>query len=675
MLKQLKSLFDSYKQYNIDDKKKMSLDIILSSANSAENLELRLEWIQKLFKWIRSDIFQTKDERIPVIKIKYLLMILERNPLWKAEVSQILQRSLNELSSVDFFCEVGLPGQIGFIGELSEKLMAKILPQKTINNQLGELILILFPDILDSEWMKAIDVSTLEKIFQLFQSEDQKVFPHLESDTEEALIYLVSQSVAIGLSPLIRKRIPHAKMKTLPFFTLAAKLNLYLKTKNEHQSKDLNDEIYRELQTLLVESEKSIVEVYSHLDKFGVSIQLVYQLERLKQFLSRTILLLQIHHDVHLDQRKIVLFTADLIGQSQLHASISSLISGNLTLLAQKIVERNSRTGEHYIAQDAKEYSHMFVSAAGGGFVTAFTVYIKTLILTFPLTPFFAGALASLNYTLSFLVIHFAGFTLATKQPASTAPALARKLEELEKIEQLESITDEIVLVARTQSIAVIGNLLAVFPSVLIINLIYYAFTKRWIVDFQTAEHNLHSTDLIGPAMLFAAFTGILLWLSSLAAGWAENWFAFNNLHHLLLNNKKANLILGKAGAKKLASFLENNISGIAANFSLGILLGLVPVFLAFLGIPIEVRHVTLSTGAIAAALPTLGFGIMKSLLFWRCIAGLMAVGFINIFVSFSMAFFVAVRAKKISARKRRLIYRSVWKRFAQKPISFLIPS
>ena len=39
------------------------------------------------------------------------------------------------------------------------------------------------------------------------------------------------------------------------------------------------------------------------------------------------------------------------------------------------------------------------------------------------------------------------------------------------------------------------------------------------------------------------------------------------------------------------------------ANTSLGLMLGLVPPIAAFFGLPLEVRHVTLSTGQIAAAL------------------------------------------------------------------------
>jgi site-specific recombinase len=253
-----------------------------------------------------------------------------------------------------------------------------------------------------------------------------------------------------------------------------------------------------------------------------------------------------------------------------------------VTLLAQKIVERNSKTGEHYIAQNIQEYFAMFKSAIGGGVITAFTVYIKNLISFLPFTRFIIGSLASINYSCSFLLIQFAGFTLGTKQPAATATSLAQKLETLEKIEQIEKVTDEITMVSRTQFIAVIGNIIAVIPTVYLINFIYHSVTHNWILDIHSAEHNLRSTDLFGPVILYAIFTGFLLWLSSVASGWTENWYAFNKLTYLLSNNKKLKIILGKMGAKRFSHFLENNISAIGSNLSLGLLLGLAPEILAF---------------------------------------------------------------------------------------------
>lgn len=673
-LKKIVAIFNNYKQYEINENKKTSLDLILAEADKESPLDERIEWIQKLIKWIRStDLFEMEPEKVPAIKIKYLFMVLDRNPEFKSNLQTIFTVTLQELTSIEFFCEVGLPSQIGLIGELFDKVTAKILPKKPIGHQLSELMTTLFPSEDDVIWINSLDEATLEKILTLFGG-DNAHFPHLKSDIEDALIYLISQIVAIGLSPGIRKRIPHKKMKSLPFFYLSGKLNLYLKTKNSTDQSELSITILAELKELLLETDAAIIEVYKHLDQFGVNTHLVFQLERMKLFLKRTHSLLEIVDSETMTKSNVSHLIAELVDQNLNQRSAMGIFSNNATLLAQKIIENNSNTGEHYIAKDSKEYWSMVRSAIGGGALTAFTVYIKNFIGSLALNKFFYGAFASLNYATSFLLIQFGGYTLATKQPASTAAALARKLESTEDRQGIEALTDEIVLLTRTQIAAVLGNLMAVIPGVLLINLIFFAVKGQWIYSAEAAHHAIESIDILGPSFIYAIFTGFLLWFSSVIAGWAGNWYTFNQLSYLIINNKKITTVISKDGAKKLAHFLDHGITGIAANISLGFLLGLFPELLKFVGIPLEARHVTLSTGALAAAIPTLGLDILNSSEFARAVLGIIMIGTINLAVSFLLALTVAFRAKKISSHKKALIYQSVLKRFYQRPVSFFIP-
>jgi site-specific recombinase len=667
------AIFKNYKQYEVDENKKTSLDIILAEARPKATLDARLEWIQKLIKWIRAtELFEIEPEKIPAAKIKYLFMVMDRNPETRNKVQALLTVTLQELSCIEFFCEVGLPSQIGLIGELIDKMTSKILPKKPIGHQLSELMITLFPDEADVLWLKSLDEPTLNKFTELFG--DQVNYPHLKSDMEDSLIYLISQIVAIGLGPGIRKRIPHKKMKSLPFFYLSGKLNLYLKTKNDPKQEKLAQNLMEELIELLNETQTAIAEVYEHLDRFGVSTHLVFQLERMKLFLKRTYALLELVSSGHLTKTKITFFVAELVEQNLTQRHAMGIFSNNATLLAQKIVENNSQTGEHYIAKDKKEYWRMVNSAMGGGILTSITVFLKYIIGTLSINQFFYGAFSSLNYAGSFLLIQFGGYTLATKQPAATASALAQKLEISENREGIEALTDEIVLLTRTQIAAVFGNIIAVIPAVLIINMIYFYINGNWIFTEDAARYTIDSTDVLGPSIIFAIFTGFLLWLSSVVAGWADNWYSFNQLSYLIINNKKIKTVISEEGAKKLAHFLDHNITGIAGNISLGFFLALVPVILNFIGIPLEARHVTLSTGALIAALPTLGAEALKTSEFVRAVIGIFSIGFLNLSVSFLLALTVAFKAKKISSHRKALIYRSVLTRFYQKPFSFFIP-
>ncbi|AUN99498.1 hypothetical protein C0V70_15570 [Bacteriovorax stolpii] len=674
LFNRLISIFRKYKQYEVDENKKTSLDLILNEVNPQSPLETRIEWLQKLVKWIRgTDLFEDAPEKAAATKIKYLFMVLERNSDKKEKIQKSLTLTLQELSSIEFFCEVGLPSQIGLIGELVDKLTEKILPKKPIGHQLSELMITLFPDEEDVQWLKSLDEQTLEKLTTLFDTNNE-TYPHLKSDIEEALIYLISQIVAIGLSPGIRKRIPHKRMKSLPFFYLSGKLNLYLKTKSENNNPALAQQLHEELLDLLMESQAAISEVYHHLDRFGVSTHLVFQLERMKLFLKRTHTLLDIVSTGHLTRTRISHFVAELVEQNLLQRNAMGIYSNNATLLAQKIIENNSQAGEHYIAKDKKEYVKMVKSAMGGGVLTALTVLLKNLLGMIGLNKFFYGAFSTINYAGSFLFIQMCGFTLATKQPAATAPALAKKLELAENREGIEAVTDEIVYITRTQIAAVFGNLAAVIPAILIINYICMSVTGHWLFSPDTAHYTLHSTDILGPTIIYGAFTGVLLWSSSVIAGWTTNWYSFHQLSYLITNNKKIKTILTADGAKKVAHFFDHEITGIAGSVSLGFLLGLMPEILKFIGIPLEVRHVTLSTGALTAAVSSLGVESLKSPEFVRAALGIVLIGFLNLSVSFLLALFVAFRAKKISSHRKALIFQSVLKRFYQKPFSFFIP-
>ena len=131
---------------------------------------------------------------------------------------------------------------------------------------------------------------------------------------------------------------------------------------------------------------------------------------------------------------------------------------------------------------------------------------------------------------------------------------------------------------------------------------------------------------------------------------------------------------LGAARARRWAAWWRANVSGVAANVSLGMMLGLVPALAAFMGLPLEVRHVTLSTGQLGAALGALGWGLLAQPPFWWCVAGIAAIGVLNVTVSFFLAFKVALRSRGVRVQDRSRIYRAIRARLLQRPMSFLRP-
>src|SRR5450830_311095 len=190
------------------------------------------------------------------------------------------------------------------------------------------------------------------------------------------------------------------------------------------------------------------------------------------------------------------------------------------------MVERNGDHGAHYIARDRAGYRAMLKAGCLGGMVTAFTVVVKVMLGQVGLAHFFDGLFASVNYTISFLTIALIGGVLATKQPAVTAPALAAKMGELDTVDGLRSLLTEIAMLLRSQAAAIFGNLTAVIPTMLLITAAVMLASGMTLMNPQKAVSAMRDLSLIGPTPLYAAFTGILLWLSSLVAGFADNWFA-----------------------------------------------------------------------------------------------------------------------------------------------------
>ena len=211
-------------------------------------------------------------------------------------------------------------------------------------------------------------------------------------------------------------------------------------------------------------------------------------------------------------------------------------------------------------------------------------------------------------------------------------------------------------------------------PLVLGVQLLWQAAFGAPLVGAKEGQHVLEAITLLGPTAFFAAFTGVLLFVSSLIAGWVENWFVWHRLDSAMAWNPRFIARLGAPRAARWAAFWRANISGFASNISLGLMLGLVPAVAAFFALPIEVRHVTLSTGQLAAAVGALGFSIVGQSEFWWCVAGIATTGALNLAVSFFLAFKVALRSRGVRLADRSRIYRAIRRRVLTRPASFVVP-
>lgn len=543
------------------------------------------------------------------------------------------------------------------------------------------LFSLIFRKADDAAWIESLDDDTRARMRRLLRHGDgiEHLDPgapeppprHLVEALTSSIQVLASQVRATGLSQDIRSRLP-GRVRESPFFALAAAAAELCDsppdTPREVFARRLN--LFR---AQLDSCRAASRHVYAELEQNGVSVEVVFQIERMKLRLARIELLLGVWVDPT-QRNKYVHLIAELIRSTQARSSIRHLAASSFAQLARRVMDRTAETGEHYIARDSAEYLAMLKASAGGGLLMVLTVYLKFFIVSLHLDKFIEGLLASLNYAGGFLAIHFCHFTLATKQPAMTGPALAHRLDQANTPEGREAFLDDTLSMIRSNAAAILGNLAVVFPLAWAAQWVAQHGLQRPLIDAQKAQATLDSFSIWGPTPIYAAATGVLLWLSSLIAGWADNWFALHRVHDVMAYDRRMRHLFGARGAARWAGFWQRNISGIAGNVSLGLMLGLGPAIVSFFGPHVEVRHVTLSAGQVGSAIGALGWDVVHTQAFWLAIAGTALTGALNVGVSFALAFDVALRSRNLRRGDRKALALGVRRRIWQRPATLFWP-
>ena len=138
--------------------------------------------------------------------------------------------------------------------------------------------------------------------------------------------------------------------------------------------------------------------------------------------------------------------------------------------------------------------------------------------------------------------------------------------------------------------------------------------------------------------------------------------------------NPQITSLLGNERAERWSLFMRNNISGLSANISLGLMLGMVPPILSFIGPTLDVRHVTLSAGQLGAATASMGTDIFSLPAFWWAACCIPFIAMFNVGVSFYLAFRVALQAHNVSVTDRARISSAIMARFKESPSAFFWP-
>jgi site-specific recombinase len=615
----------------------------------------------------------------PVRRLRLLCSQLSQHEAPRARLQALVEEVLRRTDLAALFADFGFAERPTLGGEFVARLQSRWLPATPDTND-GAALFALWLRPEDATWLQALDDETLARIAALCPQVDMR------EALLDAVTTLASHLHSIGHGAGLRRRMDATMQgEQNPFRALprdVADLREALAAGHVAAALPLANGLRARLQACRAAADS----VTEHLENHGVSIAIVHAQELVRLRCERIEMLL----DVLLaperapEWRRLVLALLALLEERR---GVGSLLRHHYALLARRVAERNAETGTHYITRTRAEYRDMLRRAGGGGCVIAGTTFAKFAIAAVGLSAFWGGFWAGINYATSFVLVMLLHWTVATKQPAMTAPALAASLPRgtglrhapdaaavAEIDAELEGFVDRVAQLIRSQTAGVIGNVGTCVPLVLLLQWLVQQFAGVSPLDAHKARAVLDSISLLGPTPLYAAFTGVILFASSLVAGWVENWFVLHRLDSALALNPRIVSWLGAVRAARWADWWRHNVSGVAANVSLGMLLGLVPPLLAFVGLPLDVRHVTLASGQVASAALALGADVLTQPVLWWCVAGIVVVGLLNVGISFWLAFQLALRSRGVRVHERARIRAAIKRRLWQRPSEFFWP-
>lgn len=568
-----------------------------------------------------------------------------------------------EISGVFFthsLTDAGINSNRGFFPELRQRVKNRILPPVNENHFFSHVVEQIFAGAPDDRLLERLSDANWQRLFTLLQP-DENVKAGLRNQLENAIIILAHQLVSIGIDPYLVKKLPTTDDTDSPFFRMNLRVNEYLKGAPATLGELLGElEVCDEIFDYLKENRASI----------GISLHLTFLIRRAEQHSKRLKLLLSIYDAgdaaTRLPLLKELVIT---LVRSELHRnSILYFVSENTNLLANRIANQTSSKGSDYIGFTKKENNRLLLSAIGGGVVVVLLVYIKHFIhlLGLPLLP--EGILFGLNYGLGFVLMHFAHLTLATKQPAMTASYIAESIEQkgLSK-EARRELSVILAQIMRSQFISLIGNLLAVLP--LCFFSAWALVRLGWIHVFslkETAAYLQANHPLLSGALFYAVITGIFLTLAGLITGYYDNKVIFSSIPRRVMEHPALKRSLPKPALEKLAGLISKHLGAVIGNLCLGMFLGLAGTLGKFMGLPFDIRHVTISTGNFAISVAQ-GYGFSK-LFVATVFLGVLGIGLINIISSFLFSFLIACRSRYLSSQQTWLVLGSMVKYIFKNP-------
>ena len=566
-----------------------------------------------------------------------------------------------------------------FFPELKKRISYKFLPPVEDENTISYIISkVLFNPKSDSDYIKNIKPEDGSEFFKLMEIENISTLPKVKKELLISANILALRSVGNALEAGITKMVPEYKNFDNPFVALQSELDSLIGRfkKDKDLQIDSKDIDYKQIKIYLQQCLDFVDKAFKNACKFGISSKINQSLLKIRQQLKRIqdiipILVVDTEEDILTNSKNLV---SNTLKYNSHRNNIRELIDDSTRLISHLITSHTAETGTHYIATSPKEYLKMFWKASGGGIIVGFLCIFKMMMSYSHGSEFSHAVLYSLNYAFGFIIIYLLGFTLATKQPAMTAATMAKVLsDESSSDKNYKEFANLVAKLSRTQFIAFVGNVLWSFPMALAI-----IYGMDWVLDknFAVAKADKLLKDLNpieSKAILHACIAGFFLFISGIISGNISNSSIFNQVPERISQSPFLNQVIGAKNSKKLSDFYTKHWAGIISNFWFGIFLGVIAPLGVFLGLDLDIRHITFSAGNFALALYGKGFDI-DTYTFVISLVTIFLIGAFNFIVSFGLSMLLAFRSRKVNFGELTIIYKTILKYFIKNPLRFFIP-
>ena len=575
--------------------------------------------------------------------------------------------------------EANILSENAFFPELKKRISYKFLPPVEDENTISYIISkVLFNPKSDSDYIKNIKPEDGSEFFKLMEIEKISTLPKVKKELLISANILALRSVGNALEAGITKMVPEYKNFDNPFVALQSELDSLIGRfkKDKDLQIDSKDIDYKQIKIYLQQCLDFVDKAFKNASKFGISSKINQSLLKIRQQLKRIqdiipILVVDTEEDILTNSKNLV---SNTLKYNSHRNNIRELIDDSTRLISHLITSHTAETGTHYIATSSKEYLKMFWKASGGGIIVGFLCIFKMMMSYSHGSEFSHAVLYSLNYAFGFIIIYLLGFTLATKQPAMTAATMAKVLSDESSSEKnYKEFANLVAKLSRTQFIAFVGNVLWSFPVALAI-----IYGMDWFLDknFAVAKADKLLKDLNpieSKAILHACIAGFFLFISGIISGNISNSSIFNQVPERISQSPFLNQVIGAKNSKKLSDFYTKHWAGIISNFWFGIFLGVIAPLGVFLGLDLDIRHITFSAGNFALALYGKGFDI-DTYTFVISLVTIFLIGAFNFIVSFGLSMLLAFRSRKVNFGELTIIYKSILKYFIKNPLRFFIP-